>query len=537
MNPLLAPFLALSQDDPKRVLLVDGERAFTAAELREHAAALAADLGRSGVGPGDRVLLWLDNGAALALALLALQWRGAVGLALPPQARAPRLAALVQVLEARLLLTDAALQQGPTGRALQDVVPALRVATIDAESLRLGMLPTGEPGMPPGLSDTHPPDATPPFAGGDDDTLAMLAHTSGSSGEPKAVMLSRRNLAWAATTIAGYLGVGPGTRIGCALPLGFGYGQSHWWMALATGATLVLDRSFAFPAQLVERWAASGITLLPLVPSHVAPLLAQPRFTPQHLPLLRTVTTAAAALPIPLREALQARFPEAAIVPMYGQTECTRISFLPPDAAGAPADSVGRGLPGQTHWLRDGDGQRIQGPGVGELVVRGPHVMLGYWGDAEGTARKRDDADGVVDGERTLRTGDTFARDAEGWLRFLGRNDEIIKCGGEKVSPREIEDVLLALPGVAACAVRGVAHPVLGEAPQAWIVEAEGGAPDDRTLLREAARRLEPAALPKAIHRVEALPLSDRGKVLKRLLTPNGMPTPEPESPSPPTSL
>lgn len=509
MNPLLAPFLARVGSTPDQpVLVVDGT-AIDAATLHARVRQLATRLHRAGARPGDRIGLWLDNGLDLVAGLLATQWIGAVGMALHPQTRAPKLASILARTAATVVASDRGLLRSPQGLALQALHPAARLLATDEAAT---------------LHDND--DAPDPVHGGDDDTLAMIAHTSGSSGEPKGVMLSRRNLAWACETIADTLGIDASTRIGCALPLSFNYGQSHLWMALSRGALLVLDRGFGFPAVLIERWSAFEVDVAPLVPSSLALLLANPRFEARTLPSLHQVTTAAASLPPALAQAWQARFPGKALVPMYGQTECTRISIATPDT---PTGGVGRGLPGQRHWLEDEAGRPLAIPGHGELVVEGPHVMLGYWEDPVATAQAV--RAGTMPHARVLRTGDRFACDAEGELRYLGRNDEIIKSGGEKVSPREVEDVLSALPGVAACAVRAEPHPVLGEVVHAWVVPAAGGTPDVRAWLREAARRLDPIALPKAVHLVDALPLSDRGKVLKRLLAVPAAATPSlPES-------
>ncbi len=517
MTTLITAFLQRAQAEPNHAsLIVDGV-AVDADALLRRVLGTATQLHAAGVRPGDRVGLWLDNGLSMLAALMAVQYLGAVGMALSPTLRAPKLATILSNTDASALVTDAALSRSPLGRLLRASMTDARCRWLDVDES------TGTDGDARSDSAAAPPA---PYAGGQDDTLAMIAHTSGSSGEPKGVMLSRRNVGWACATIADYLELGPGTRIGCALPLSFNYGQTHLWMSLARGSTLVLDRGFQFPSALIERWASTGVDLLPLVPTQLAMLLTQPRFHPTTLPALRTVTTAAAALPADLQAALRARFPGVRVLPMYGQTECTRISFLPADAPDGDQNGIGCGLPGQRHWLEDETGCVVDGAGQGELIVSGPHVMLGYWrgasgGDGSGSTPRQPDPMPRLDpetGERCLRTGDWFERSATGNLRFLSRRDEIIKCGGEKVSPQEVEDALRRQPGVAACAVRGVPHPLLGEAVHAWVVAAEGAVLDPIILMRNAARQLESAAWPRGITLVDALPMSDRGKVLKRLL-------------------
>lgn len=502
MTTLIAAFLDRAKADPTHPSLIVEGVAVSAEALLQRMLRTAAQLHEAGVRPGDRVGLWLDNGLSMVAALMAVQYLGAVGMALSPTLRAPKLAAILSKTEASALLTDAAMSRSPPGRLLRTSMQETCCRWLDVDEL-----PSTH-----AMANTSTEPAA-PYAGGHEGTLAMIAHTSGSSGEPKGVMLSRRNLVWVCETIANYLELGPGTRIGCALPLSFNYGQTHLWMSLARGSTLVLDRGFQFPPVLIERWASTGVELLPLVPAHLAMLLMQPRFDSTTLPSLRTVTTAAAALSAELHAVLRDHFPGIRVLPMYGQTECTRISFLPADAPDEERNGLGCGLPGQRHWLEDEAGRIVDGAGQGELIVSGPHVMLGYWRGPERRPRLDPDT-----GERCLHTGDWFERSVTGNLRFLSRRDEIIKCGGEKVAPQEVEDALRAQPGVAACAVRGVAHPLLGEAVHAWVVAAKGAVLDPSTLMRQAARQLEPAAWPRGITLVDALPMSDRGKVLKRLL-------------------
>jgi acyl-CoA synthetase (AMP-forming)/AMP-acid ligase II len=206
-------------------------------------------------------------------------------------------------------------------------------------------------------------------------------------------------------------------------------------------------------------------------------------------------------------------FPETKIFSMYGQTECKRISYLPPDQIDIRTDSVGIAIPNTEVTVVDERGERV-GPGVvGELVVRGAHVMQGYWEKEEET--KRALRPWHLSGEKVLYTRDLFKTDAEGFLYFVGRQDDIIKTRGEKVSPKEVERVLCALPEVAEAAVIGVPDPVLGHVIKALIVLTSGGSLTPEAVLLHCKQNLEAFMIPKFVVFLEALPKTEMGKIKK----------------------
>jgi acyl-CoA synthetase (AMP-forming)/AMP-acid ligase II len=201
---------------------------------------------------------------------------------------------------------------------------------------------------------------------------------------------------------------------------------------------------------------------------------------------------------------------------MYGLTECTRVSYLPPDQIDSRPTSVGRGMPNQEVYIADEDGQRVAPGTVGELVVRGSHVMKGYWESPQETARAL--RPGLLPGERVLFTGDLFRMDEEGYLYFFGRKDDIIKTRGEKVSPKEVEDVLYGLEAISEAAVIGAPDDVLGEAIHAFIQLREGARLTEQDVLRHCAERLESFMVPQAVTFVASLPKTGSGKIQKRQL-------------------
>ncbi len=467
-------FWARTVDRADHVALVCGEQRVTYGELGRQVRAWCRSLREAGVGPQDRVILLLDTGLPYAAALHALWSLGAVAVPLPARTAPDRLAVIEQSVEPRVVISE------------DTAVPVPNRSGDEAQ-----------PPSPPG------------------DALATLIHTSGSTGQPKAVMLSHAHMraAWHAVLSAQALRADD--VIGLALPPMFSYGLYQLTVGLGVGATVVLERQAAFPTRLMQRWQAERITVFPAVPALLAALLGLDAEATD-LPSLRLVTNAAAPLPPAHLEALRRRWFGARFQPMYGLTECKRVSMLDPDEVDAHPHSVGRGLPGQRHWIVDAHGQPVPPGAVGELVVAGPHVMQGYWRQPEATARRlRTGPDGDP---RTLFTGDLFRADTDGHLHFVGRVDDVFKSGGEKVAPVEIEHALCTHPDVAEAAVAGQPDERLGLAVHAWVRCRAGAQPGERDLIRHCRGLLDAHKVPKQIHFVPELPTTASGKVQRQRL-------------------
>jgi acyl-coenzyme A synthetase/AMP-(fatty) acid ligase len=275
----------------------------------------------------------------------------------------------------------------------------------------------------------------------------------------------------------------------------------------------VLEKGIVFPPVTLTRMVEQRATGFAMVPT-MANLLLNLDLSRYDLSSLRYVTNAGAGLPPEIAKRFRQALPHVRLYLMYGQTECLRASYLDPQQVEARPDSVGRGMPNQETFVIDEAGAPV-GPGeVGELVVRGPHVMNGYWELPEETERKL--RPGRMAGEPMLYTGDLFKRDAEGYLYFVGRQDDIIKSRGEKVSPREVENALYMLEGVAEAAVVGVPHPLLGQAVKAVVVLAEGASLDARAVQRHCATHLEDFMVPSLVEFRTDLPKNERGKIVRR---------------------
>jgi acyl-CoA synthetase (AMP-forming)/AMP-acid ligase II len=302
--------------------------------------------------------------------------------------------------------------------------------------------------------------------------------------------------------------------------LSFDYGLYQILMGFLAGATVILEPSFAYPQVILERLSLENVTGFPLVPTMAAILLQMKGLSPGRFPRLRYITNTAAALPPSHIERLRGLFPATRIYSMYGLTECKRVSYLPPDQLAIRPSSVGKAIPNTEVYIVDERGGRVGSGTVGELVVRGAHVMKGYWEKPEETDRVL--KPGPLPGEKVLYTGDLFRMDGEGYLYFVGRKDDIIKTRGEKVSPKEVEAVLYTLPEVKEAAVVGVEDPILGQAIKAVLVLADGAALSERDVMRHCAARLEDFMVPKSVEFRSSLPKTTTGKISKREL---GLPT------------
>jgi long-chain acyl-CoA synthetase len=499
--------LASAERAPDREAVVAGADRLAYAELQDRALRLAHGLQGLGVERGDRVAIFMDNSAACATAVYAALLAGGVFVVVNPQTKEDKLLYVLDDCEAAVLLTEGALTRTALAAARQapNVKAVVAASPPDGVEGTLGfddLVASSEPAPAP--VGTIPLD------------LAALIYTSGSTGFPKGVMMTHQSMVFAAGSISQYLRLGPDERILGVLPLAFDYGLYQLLMAVRMGGTLVLERSFAFPAQIVKRVGEEAITVFPGVPTVYATLLSMRRGMDFELPTVRRVTNTAAALPATFHGEMRRIFPNALIFAMYGLTECKRVSYLEPELLERKPTSVGRAIPGtETMVLRE-DGTPVEPGETGVLYVRGPHVMAGYWRKPEQTAEMI--VDGPLPGERTLCAQDHFTVDDEGFLYFVGRTDDIIKTRGEKVSPIEVENALFDIDGVKEAAVVGVEDEVLGEAIRAFVVLDDGAELDEQGVIASCRTRLESFMVPRDVVFLDALPTTATGKVRRKSL-------------------
>lgn len=511
---------ASAAEHADKVAVVTAEERVTYAELHARARRFACLLQAHGVRRGDRVAIFLENSATTVVGIYGALYAGAAFIVINPQTKEDKL---------RYMLADSAavavLSEGRLGRTVSAVVadPASPLP-----ELRLVVDASGPAGQPVDARPAHAAGrpALAALATAADERvadpgtipldLAALVYTSGSTGNPKGVMLSHQNMVFAQGSLVEYLRLDETDRILNLLPLAFDYGLYQALMAVHLGATLVLERTFAFPAAIVKRVQEEGVTVFPGVPTVFATLLALHRNSPVSMPSVRRFTNTAAHLPDDYVPGLLEMSPGALVYKMYGLTECKRVCYLEPELVLGKPSSVGKAIPGTETYLLDESGRPV-GPGVtGTLYVRGPHVMMGYWNLPAETEHML--KPGKYPGERVLCTHDWFRTDEEGFLYFMGRSDDIIKSRGEKVSPVEVENALAGVPGVREVAVVGVPDDLLGQAVRAYVVLDAGASLSEQAFKREAMARLESFMVPRDVVFVGDLPKTATGKVRKKSL-------------------
>ena len=345
---------------------------------------------------------------------------------------------------------------------------------------------------------------------GSPESEASIIYTSGTTGTPKGVILTQKNFNFIVEAVANYLELSSEDRYALILPLNHTYGKTMMLACLAVGATVVMLDNFNRPQEFVKALSDQKCTFLSAVPYHMHVILKWCNLSKFDLSHLRALTFSANKLPSTTIDRLKEVLPHAEIFSMYGLTESTtRACFVPPHLLMDKKDSCGKPLPGVELKIVGEQGYTLPPGEIGEVLIKGPNVMAGYFDDPKLTDET------IQDG--WLRTGDLGYIDQDGFLFLRGRKKEIIKCAGERISPMEIEEVLLEHPGVADCAVVGSPDPTLGEIVHAFIVP-HNGFHEEGELKVHCAQRLSHHKLPRRYTYTDTLPRTGSGKVKKHLL-------------------
>jgi acyl-CoA synthetase (AMP-forming)/AMP-acid ligase II len=471
---------------PDHPAVVDGQVTSTYRQLRERAGAYAALLVDADVAPGDRVALLFRRTADAAAALFGAWAAGAVAVVVADVLRPRQVAHVVD----------------HSGAAVLIVGPGVAIDAPTCPARRLD--PPGEAEAGTGTGATL--EAVPRAA----DDLAQLTYTSGSTGLPKGVMVTHANLHAGVAAVREYLGITADDRLAGLLPFSFDYGLNQLLVAVASEATLVVDRS-PVAARVDGNLRTAGVTVVAGVPTLWRQLLQVERFRSEPVPTLRLLTSTGGRLGEDTVRQLRGAQPQAALFSMYGLTEAFRSTFLPPSQVDRKPRSVGRAIPGADVAVVRPDGSACAPFEVGEITHRGPTLTLGYWRD-EATTRKVFRPLTPGDPEVAVWSGDYGHLDADGDLYVEGRRDRQLKRLGFRVSPDEVVDGLLSSRLVADASVTSVA--ATEERPEPEIVGhvvLEPGADlgeVERHLATELPRHLRPDRL--VAH--EALPTTPHGK-------------------------
>ena len=459
--------------------------------LKNQIEAVAAGLAASGIGRGDRVGMALPNGLPTIVGFLAASMAGTAA-PLNPAYKEDEFRFYLEDTNARVLLLP------PDGaedarRAAGDRVPVMTIA-MDADGVvSLAGAPRGAAVKPPAVDD-----------------VALILHTSGSTGRPKRVPLSHANLSISARNVARSYGLGSSDVSLCVMPLFHVHGLVASTLAtLATGGTVVVPGKFS-PLSFWRVARDHGVTWYSAVPTLHQLLLARAEpgaARPAGAEKLRFIRSCSASLPPQVMHDLEAAF-GAPVLEAYGMTEAAhQMASNPLPPAERKPGSVGPGTDVRVS-IMDASGQHLKPGERGEVVIKGPNVITGYESNPEANATS------FVDG--WFRTGDQGFLDADGYLILVGRLKELINRGGEKISPREIDEVLLAHPAVAEAVCFGVPHPTWGEEVAAAVVLREAATEAD--LLAHCRERLSDYKRPKQIHITDAIPRTATGKIQRRIV-------------------
>jgi long-chain acyl-CoA synthetase len=490
----------------KPALVIEGQ-VYSYQQLHKASSRLAYWLQQQGMQKGDRLAIYLENSFAAAVSIYAAIKLGAIFVVINHQIKLAKLEKILLDAEVRILITQESLQA--------QFLPLL-------DNLPLTILCCGFKENHPAIIDFeqalmnapehyHAPIIIP-------SDLVALIYTSGTTGDPKGVMHTQSSMVFAIASISQYLKITSEDKILSVLPLAFSYGLYQLLISVWQGATLVLEKNFNYPAQIFNRLHEQQATIFPAIPTVYSLIIAANKRSALQFPSVTRITNAGAALPPSFIAPLESIFPQADLFAMYGQTECNRACYLPPDYLqdlDQYSQSVGIAIPGTEIFLVDEQGQRLPKGSEGFLCVRGHHLMAGYWKKPELTHQvlKLD----AISGEAILHTGDWFYMDEQGFLFFKGRSDDIIKSRGEKVSPTEIEHALTSLEGISEAAVVAQDDENLGQAIVAFVTVSNADL-IDRKIKKLMIDKVEAYMVPKDIFILPDLPKTANGKVDKLYL-------------------
>jgi long-chain acyl-CoA synthetase len=488
----------ISGGDPAAPAVVYGNELLSYRELRGSVYGWAQRLLEHGLAKGDRVGLLAENSPLLITAYLGIIRAGLCTVPLQADAGEKTLSRVISSTGMKRIVVSRRFRSRIEPLAERLAVPL----DIEPEgSLPEADLPAGLPSIDPAAD------------------LASLMLTSGSTGEPRGVMVTHRNIACNTAEIIRYMGLRPHDRTMVVLPFSHCYGASLMHTHLAVGASLVLNNRFMFPEKVLDEIEHRQCTGLAGVPATYQILLRRTTLARRTLPSLRWLQQAGGRLPNQLIRELRQALPHARLFVMYGQTEATaRLSYLPPERLDDKLGSVGKGLPGTRLEVLGPDGSPVRAGSdeVGEIVASGENITLGYWDDPQQTERYFHHG--------RLHTGDMARVDEDGFIFLVERARDFIKPLGNRVSPKEIEEVLAELPEVVEAAVVGTPHETWGEAVVAFVVAARPGQLTAERVRDHCRGQLPNYKVPEYVEFLPVLPKTANGKVakeqLKRLVFP-----------------
>ncbi|MDR3220840.1 MAG: acyl-CoA ligase (AMP-forming), exosortase A system-associated [Candidatus Accumulibacter sp.] len=507
---------------PEHIALTHGQDSMSYAALQDGITRFASGLIGLGLERGERVAIYLEKRFETVIASFGAPAAGGVFVPLNPLLKPEQVAYILRDCNAHVLLTSPE-RYALLGETLASCADLRHVLLAGGDSPELAAGAHARIGWNSLLA--MPP--RPAHRVIDADMTAIL-YTSGSTGQPKGVVLSHRNMVAGAKSVAGYLENTVGDTLLAALPLSFDAGFSQLTTAFHVGARVVL-LNYLLPRDVLkalERERVTGLTAVP--PLYIQ--LAQVDWPAAIAGHLRYFANTGGRMPRETLAALRARLPKTKPFLMYGLTEAFRSTFLPPDEADRRPDSIGKAIPNAEILVLREDGTPCAANEPGELVHRGALVGMGYWNDPEKTAERYKPLPvhtpgrepGLAIPELAVYSGDTVRMDEEGFLYFIGRRDDMMKTSGYRVSPTEVEEILYATKMVGECAAFGVEHDTLGQAIQVIATPPQGidvAGFDAQALLAECRKRMPTYMVPHEIEaRAGPLPRNPNGKIDRKAL-------------------
>ena len=506
LHQLIVSSANLRGDSPA---LQDGRRRLSYTELAVLVHSTAAGLQAAGMTRSTRVAVYLPKSTETVVSFFAIAMGGGIFVPVNPLLKARQVAHILDDSGARILVTSSdrlASLQGELASCpdLARIMLVDEPGPDDAADLRVTTLDSVRAGA----------GALRPVATVDDDVVSIF-YTSGSTGRPKGVVLSHRNMVAGAKSVASYLENTGDDCILAVLPFSFDYGFSQLSTAFHAGARVVL-LNYLLPNDVLKALQREAVTGLAGVP----PLwiqLASLEWPQSAADTLRYVTNSGGKLPVSTIRKLRQKLPSTRVYLMYGLTEAFRSTYLPPDLVDERPTSIGKAIPNAEILVVRPDGTECGADEPGELVHRGALVGKGYWRDPERTHERFRPAPGQLAGipleEIAVWSGDLVRRDADGYLYFVGRNDELIKTSGYRVSPTEVEEAVYATHLASAVVVFGVSHPSLGQSIAAVVEPAADGSRDTGRLVEECRKSLPPFMVPATVIWEADLPRNPNGKL------------------------
>ena len=462
----------------------------------------------------DRIAIYLEKRPEAVVAMFAASASGAVFVPINPLLKPDQVAYILADCNVRILVTSASRLQALT-KILAQCPELHTIIVTDAKHTISAAPPLTLMAWEQALASNS--DLAPHRCIELD--MAAILYTSGSTGMPKGVVLSHRNLLSGASSVVEYLNNSSSDKILAVLPLSFDYGLSQLTTAFSVGASVVL-MNYLMPQDIVRAVVEENITGLAAVP----PLWIQ--LSQQKWPVttsLRYITNSGGVMQKTTLDALKTIFPSTQIVLMYGLTEAFRSSYLPPSELEQRPDSIGKAIPGAELMVINKDGQVCAPNEAGELVHRGALVALGYWNDRPKTSERFRPVPTSLTGlplpEIAVWSGDTVRMDADGYLYFIGREDDMIKVSGYRVSPTEVEQVIDRFEEVTESVAVGVPHPLMGQAIVLIVKQNQAKSFGREAIRQKCQAQLPTYMVPAHIEIVsENLPRNPNGKIDRKLL-------------------